>query len=255
MNYVFDLDGTLCFDGKTISRPIVNSLHTLLNKGHRVIFASARSIRDMLPVLPSEFHNLELIGANGVLVSKNKKVAQTAKFTQDQITFVSNLMIEHQVYGLIDDTWHYHFWQDKMHPFFDLIDDLNISEHKSLNSLGSWTKVLILSANNFNELKASLQTQQFNVYHHQNEQALDVCPNHTNKFFALQHLANPIKSNNYIAFGNDNNDQLLLENAYSAYHVGGHILPDLNGATHLSTAQDVENMLITLANNEGICNA
>lgn len=253
MNYVFDLDGTICFDGKTISRPILNSLHTLLNKGHRVVFASARSIRDMLPVLPSEFHDLELIGANGVLVSEKKKVSQTAKFTAEQIKFISITMEQYQVKGLIDDTWHYHIWQDRMHPFFDFIDELHISEHKSLASLDTWAKVLILSANNFDDFKQALQAQKLNIYYHQNEQALDICPNRTDKFFALQHLTNPITKNNYIAFGNDNNDHRLLENALSGYKIGHHILSELKDVTHLDAPEDVEKMLTTLAKNESVC--
>ena len=54
MQFVFDIDGTLCFDGKTIEPTIINALQTLIQQGHEVIFASARPIRDLLPVLPDE---------------------------------------------------------------------------------------------------------------------------------------------------------------------------------------------------------
>lgn len=51
MNFVFDLDGTICFKGQPISEKILNSLEKLQMDRHDVIFASARPIRDMLPVI------------------------------------------------------------------------------------------------------------------------------------------------------------------------------------------------------------
>ena len=52
MNFVFDIDGTLCFNGKTIDQAIVDALNKLLEHGHTITFASARPIRDLVPVLP-----------------------------------------------------------------------------------------------------------------------------------------------------------------------------------------------------------
>lgn len=42
MNFVFDLDGTLCFNGKSIDKEIIDALQELKFAGHQVIFASAR---------------------------------------------------------------------------------------------------------------------------------------------------------------------------------------------------------------------
>ncbi|MDU7269678.1 MAG: HAD hydrolase family protein, partial [Staphylococcus lugdunensis] len=46
MNFVFDIDGTLCFDGQHIDNRIISRLKQLQSYGHQVIFASARPIRD-----------------------------------------------------------------------------------------------------------------------------------------------------------------------------------------------------------------
>ncbi|MGO5864836.1 HAD hydrolase family protein [Staphylococcus aureus] len=64
MKFVFDIDGTLCFNGKSIDPSIIDSLLQLQHAGHELIFASARPIRDLLPVLPEVFHQHTLIGAN-----------------------------------------------------------------------------------------------------------------------------------------------------------------------------------------------
>lgn len=42
MKFIFDLDGTICFSGKPLSGFIVQALDSLIEKGHEVIFASAR---------------------------------------------------------------------------------------------------------------------------------------------------------------------------------------------------------------------
>lgn len=68
MRFVFDIDGTLCFDGRLIDQTIIDTLLQLQHDGHELIFASARPIRDLLPVLPSVFHQHTLIGANGAMI-------------------------------------------------------------------------------------------------------------------------------------------------------------------------------------------
>ena len=68
MRFVFDIDGTLCFDGRLIDQTIIDTLLQLQHDGHELIFASARPIRGLLPVLPSVFHRHTLIGANGAMI-------------------------------------------------------------------------------------------------------------------------------------------------------------------------------------------
>lgn len=68
MKFVFDIDGTLCFNGKSIDPSIVDALLQLQNSGHELIFASARPIRDLLPVLPEVFHQHTLIGQSSSII-------------------------------------------------------------------------------------------------------------------------------------------------------------------------------------------
>lgn len=44
MRFVFDIDGTLCFDGRLIDQTIIDTLLQLQHDGHELIFASARPI-------------------------------------------------------------------------------------------------------------------------------------------------------------------------------------------------------------------
>ena len=62
MNFIFDIDGTICFDGHHVDQSIKHRLVKLKNAHNNVIFASARPIRDLLPVIPEfEFLNLRII--------------------------------------------------------------------------------------------------------------------------------------------------------------------------------------------------
>ena len=54
MKFVFDLDGTLCFDGMTMSKDLQKVLLTASKYGHEIIFATARSYRDCLSILEGE---------------------------------------------------------------------------------------------------------------------------------------------------------------------------------------------------------
>ena len=43
MNFIFDIDGTICFDGRSIDSSIKQRLFKLRQANHNVIFASARA--------------------------------------------------------------------------------------------------------------------------------------------------------------------------------------------------------------------
>ncbi|UGA38522.1 HAD hydrolase family protein [Chromobacterium haemolyticum] len=56
MHFIFDIDGTICFNGRTISPAIQGALDGLRQHGHQLGFASARPYRDILPLLDARFH-------------------------------------------------------------------------------------------------------------------------------------------------------------------------------------------------------
>ena len=67
MKFVFDLDGTLSFDGVTIDDEIKQVLLRAEEFGHEVAFASARSYRDCLGLLGDPLSQQLVIGLNGGL--------------------------------------------------------------------------------------------------------------------------------------------------------------------------------------------
>jgi len=70
LRFVFDLDGTIVFHGQPISDTIQRALQELAAYEHEIIFASARPIRDMLPVINEALQRYSMIGGNGSLIVK-----------------------------------------------------------------------------------------------------------------------------------------------------------------------------------------
>ena len=59
MRFVFDIDGTLCFDGRLIDQTIIDTLLQLQHDGHELIFASARQF-----VVCCQFYHQYFIGTH-----------------------------------------------------------------------------------------------------------------------------------------------------------------------------------------------
>lgn len=90
MNLVFDLDGTLCFAGKPISPVLVDALKKAEEKGHSLFFASARSIRDMMPVIDSSLHHHGMVGGNGSLGYQNHDFIFLRLFNRSSLIRLKN---------------------------------------------------------------------------------------------------------------------------------------------------------------------
>ncbi|API91196.1 Cof-type HAD-IIB family hydrolase [Virgibacillus pantothenticus] len=213
MKFVFDLDGTICFKGKPLSNGIVQCLKDL-NK-EDVMFASARPIRDMLPVLPKDFHSYTLIGGNGSLIYKNGKLLYARTFTKDQLQTVLQLIEEQEATFLIDGDWNYAYTGPIDHPIVNNIDQGKLAQQVSVEQLSSVVKVLIVTMNDYVTFVDQLQQLDITVHEHCNERLIDLSPNHIHKWNALQTLG--ITENSYIAFGNDANDISMFQ--YAAYAV------------------------------------
>lgn len=76
MQFVFDIDGTICFDRFQIDSRIKAILKDAANYGHQISFASARSYRDCIDVLGQELSQKTVIGLNGGLAYKAGEIGR-----------------------------------------------------------------------------------------------------------------------------------------------------------------------------------
>lgn len=132
--FVFDLDGTICFKGKPLQTDILAAFEQLEEDGHEVIFASARPIRDMYPVLSKRYWQYRMIGGNGAFIFNGEKVEVHA-FSKEVREKIDELIEEHRLMYLMDSAWDYSFTGAKTHPIYTQLDSLKLAENKERQQL------------------------------------------------------------------------------------------------------------------------
>ena len=212
MNFVFDIDGTLCFNGKTIDPTIVYALNKLLEHGHTITFASARPIRDLVPVLPKQFKTGKLVGGNGCYISNNGQVSAKS-FTADLLENLHTIIKNHQLTYLADGEWDYSFTGNEEHPIYQ-----NINQDSAVNiEISKLPKVCkLVLFHPYPKVIEKLHSLPVSVTHYKNENAIDISPLGINKVTGL----NQLSIYDFVAFGNDSNDQCLFESARFSVCVG-----------------------------------
>lgn len=220
MNIVFDLDGTICFKGMPVSETILECLNQLKNQGHDIIFASARPIRDMLPVLHERFHSYKLIGGNGSLVSQNGNVQEAKAFSIQEIKNILSVIERHKATYLIDGNWDYAYTGPQGHPILNKVDPSHLAKCVPVTNLDAIVKALILTAENMDMIEREMTDLDVVIHRHGDENVLDISPQNVHKWSALQGL--DIVENTYIAFGNDANDITMFQKAAHSVMIGHH---------------------------------
>ena len=220
MKFVFDLDGTICFKGQPISNKILAALSAIKEQGHDVIFASARPIRDILPILHEDFHHYPMIGGNGSLISQDTKIIYSKAFTETDLEEIGKLIEEYEATYLIDSDWDYAYTGPDNHPILKNVDPAKLANLVELNSLESVVKILLLTSNNLEGLSNKVGSLDLFVNLHGNENIIDISPKGINKWSALRELG--LKEGEYVAFGNDANDISMFEHALYTVMIGNH---------------------------------
>jgi len=223
MKFVFDLDGTICFKGRPLSERMVYALELLANRGHEIIFASARPIRDLLPVLPTHMHHYPMVGGNGAFVVAGDLNISTVQFESSIAEKLIQLIQKYEADYLIDSAWDYAYVGSQEHPIRRNIDPEQRAKNIRLEELNEIVKVVILRSLNKVQMLEELQKLPIITYLHGSESIIDISPKGVDKWTGLQEIG--VNSGEFIAFGNDSNDVPMFKHAIRAICVGEH--PDL----------------------------
>lgn len=242
MNFVFDLDGTICFKGKPVTDKILTTLENIQLKGHHILFASARPIRDMLPVLNQKFHSYTMIGGNGSLVSQNCKIIHSHSFTDSQVESIKSILDEFRATYLIDGEWDYSYTGPQDHPILNHLDPSKLAKMVDLDVHTSIIKILILTSDNMEELTKRISTLDVVTHQHGNENVLDISPKDIHKWNAINRLG--IRQDEYIAFGNDANDITMFRNAKHSVMIGYHEELAKHATETIPLDENTEDMIV-----------
>lgn len=238
MTVVFDLDGTTIFKGKMMTESIAEAIRHL-SKKRKVVFASARPIRDMLPVLPEDFHQFDLIGGNGAFTRQNKTI-QTTPFSDGQIQLILDLIDKHQLNYMIDSDWNYSYSGDTTHPLYIGIDPNKTAQNVAISELKMIVKTVLFTTNE--EIIKELKQANISVHFHGSEQLIDLSPTGISKWSAFDSLQ---LSTDFIMFGNDTNDLAMFDKAAHSFVVGD-LVTNIKNATYI-TQETVSEAILSLA--------
>ncbi|MBX4151939.1 HAD-IIB family hydrolase [Paenibacillus lautus] len=241
MKFVFDLDGTICFKGQPVSDELLKALEELVAQGHEVIFASARPIRDLLPVLHERVHHYPMIGSNGSMVAAGGKRVSTAGFDSEVLPSLLQLLTTYNVSYLIDGEWDYAYRGPADHPILLNLDPHKLAKNVALQELNSVVKILMLTSDHMAEVEERLRQLDVVVHVHGGENVLDISPKGIHKWSGLQQLG--VKEGEYVAFGNDANDITMFQHALHAVMIGDHPLLAPYSSEHLPLDRDIEHAI------------
>ncbi|GIN10672.1 Cof-type HAD-IIB family hydrolase [Shouchella clausii] len=242
MKFVFDLDGTICFKGQPVSEKLLIALEKLVKKGHEVIFASARPVRDLLPVLHDRFHQYPMIGGNGSMVAVKGKIISTVNFDEETLVNIIQLLRTYKVSYLIDSDWDYAYTGPLTHPILNNLDPQRRAKNVRLDELQSIVKILMLTSNNMKEVEEQLSKMNVVVHSHESEGVLDISPKGIDKWSGLQQLG--VKEGEYIAFGNDANDIAMFQHAFYSVMIGESLQLSPFSSEQLFLSENIENLIV-----------
>ncbi|MGV3009757.1 HAD-IIB family hydrolase [Streptococcus thoraltensis] len=222
MKFVFDIDGTICFDGQTINEKILQALQLVKESGHDLIFASARSYRDCENLLGSKFSKEKVIGLNGGLFYDKGELVTKWHLGQKDFKDILSYCKEYNLPYFIYDALNFAVSQRKMIPFISSVDESGQGKEVTLSEMTYAIKMVIYLGNHPDlEEDLLVHFERFDdvtVSYHENEKCLYITPKGISKAAALKEL----DLLPYIAFGNDKNDIELFNEALYAYQVGNY---------------------------------
>ncbi|WP_339228049.1 HAD-IIB family hydrolase [Oceanobacillus sp. FSL K6-2867] len=249
MKFVFDLDGTICFKGQPVSQKLLRSLENLTAREHEVIFASARPIRDLLPVLHERLHPYTMIGGNGSIIAVNGKIISTMSFRKETLAEIVPLLEMFHISYLIDSEWDYAYTGPADHPILNNLDPLKLADNIELHKLTTVIKILILTSSNMDEVLQRLNKMDIVIHTHGEEGILDISPQGVDKWSGLQKLG--IKKGEYIAFGNDANDITMFQHANYSIMIGENTQLKPFATEQLLLNENIETTLVNKLNELG----
>ncbi|RED52847.1 HAD-IIB family hydrolase [Cohnella phaseoli] len=220
MKFVFDLDGTICFRGRPLSEPIVQALDGLAEQGHNIVFASARPIRDLLPVLPRHMRHYPMVGGNGAFAAAEGRIVAAVRFDAPTAEAIVRLIRRYDADYLVDGTWDYSYSSRVDHPIRRHLDPDGLASSLPLEQLTEMVKAVFLSSSDLAGLTEELRRLPVVLYRHGSEDIVDVSPGGADKWTGLQALN--VKSRQFVAFGNDANDAPMFRHALRSVCVGDH---------------------------------
>lgn len=214
--FVFDLDGTIIYDGKSLTSDFEEVLGNIYDAGHKIYFATGRSYRDFVPMLPKWCVNQPSVVFGGGLVVNYSEIIHQRFLPSSIICELCHYLDRNNVPYLIDS--HSSYFHSKTDSWI-LEDIFAISGQKPSHSLDRLLddgvyKILILDDNYREYCKNLVMEHELEIKLHSYNSCFDIMPKDVNKYNGLKHLP-LVNSDDVFIFGNDHNDLELMQNYHN----------------------------------------
>ncbi len=240
--FVFDLDGTLLRDDKTISESTTNVLIDLVKKNNSIMFATARAPRDIYEYIPYALRNSPIICYNGACIVKEGKIIYKRELLRECILEVIKLAKQYNYNEICLEI------NDKLYSNFNPVDFFgNVSTQiTNLTDLNFQTayKIIVCSKKIINyNFKEELPTQCKGIITDKGT-LCQIMNKEASKWNSIEFLRKELSINNMdiIAFGDDYNDIDMIKNAGIGIAMG-------NAET---AVKDVADFIIDTNMNDGV---
>lgn len=222
MNFVFDIDGTICFGNNKIEDDIYQQLVKIEEAGHTLIFATARSYRDTLPVIGQRFKDNVVVALNGGLVYKNSKIHLEKHIDEQSFEKLMSAITARDLPYFIDDSFNYTCYKEEKMAFVKTVDPLMLAEKMKLEDMTLPIKVVVYTGDMpqdlFDEFLAGAQEiPKLDVVYHEREGKVYINSADVTKATTILEV---LDGQDYIAYGNDKNDIDMFKHATYAVQVG-----------------------------------
>ncbi|UEX89653.1 HAD-IIB family hydrolase [Staphylococcus ratti] len=222
MKFVFDVDGTICFNGQFIEPELVNEIKRI-EKQNEVIFASARPIRDLLPVVRNFEYNF-LIGGNGSIISREGEIEVIKAIPGVVYSKIKDLIRKYHLKYIIDGAFDYASNVSESSNIYQQLDPDNLANKVEMEAIEEPIKIILIDIPEelFIEIKRHIAKlgSNISILYHDGEHNIDITAKGINKFSTLKKI---IGNEAYIAYGNDVNDYELLQNAAQSFYVSDNV--------------------------------
>ncbi|WP_314059777.1 HAD-IIB family hydrolase [uncultured Vagococcus sp.] len=243
MNFVFDLDGTICYDGRTIDTNLTTLMNEKINQSaeHQLVFASARPVRDILPVLPESLHQCFLIGGNGTMMYHQKEAKWLNPLDSADVSFIFDYIATNQLDYMIDEDWNYSFKGTTLEELRRKVDVLQTAVNLPIDQVTKPLKILVSNYQNEAKVIQDFTHLTVDCIPYPKENCLDLTRRGVNKASALGRI---LLKQDYIAFGNDRNDLEMLQGAKHSVCVGDSQV--IQEVSHQKVAEDPQQIMAVI---------
>ena len=142
MNIVFDVDGTICFNGQYIEEALAAQIKEL-QQHHNIIFASARPIRDLLPVVKA-FNSQLLIGGNGSIVQHKDEIEVVGLIDKHIFKHIQQIISQYHLHYIIDDDFNYSSNLSSDYTIFKQLDPEQLAQNISIEDIEHPIKIILV---------------------------------------------------------------------------------------------------------------